>query len=93
MGYHRLSAQRWAPQDQHTASTYILSAIYSTIGEAAGLVLPWCNTEAMGLHLTENSAQVTRGKHCALLVNQAGWHLIVPRNITIVMLPAKCLEP
>ena len=58
--------------------------------------MPWCNTEAMGLHLTEISARVTPGKHCALLLDQAGWHttgrLVVPSNITIVPLPAKCPE-
>ena len=86
-----------APQDQRTASTYIFGAICPTTGEAAGLVLPWCNTEAMGLHLTEISARITPGKHGALLVDQAGWHLskhlVVPGNITIVKLPAKCPEP
>ncbi len=50
----------------------------------------------MGLHLAEISARVTPGKHCALLVDQAGWHiserLTVPSNITIVPLPAKCPE-
>ena len=62
----------------------------------AGLVLPWCNTEAMNLYLTEIAARVTPGRHCALLVDQAGWHLsdqlAVPPNITIVPLPAKCPE-
>ena len=62
----------------------------------AALVLPWCNTEAMGLHLAESTARVTPGKHCALLVDQADWHiserLTVPTNITIVPLPAKCPE-
>ncbi len=42
---------------------------------AGGLALPWCNTEAMSLHLAEISARVTPGKHCALLVDQAGWHI------------------
>jgi transposase len=60
------------------------------------LILPWCNTEAMDLHLAEIAARVTPGRHCALLVDQAGWHvsqkLIVPPNITIVPLPAKCPE-
>ena len=42
---------------------------------ALGLVLPWCNTEAMTLHLAEISAQVAPGRHAALLVDQAGWHL------------------
>ena len=58
--------------------------------------MPWCNTQAMGMHLAEISARVTPGKHCALLLDQAGWHttgrLAVPSNITIVPLPAKCPE-
>ena len=85
-----------APQDQRTASTYIFGAICPETGIAAGLVLPWCNTEAMGLHLAEIGARVTPGKHCVLLVDQAGWHtsdrLAIPLNITIVPLPAKCPE-
>ena len=60
-------------------------------------MLPWCNTAAMGLHLEAISAHVSPGKHCALLVDQPGWHtaqhLDVPGNITIVRLPAKCPEP
>ena len=48
----------------------------------------------MGLHLAEISARVTPGKHCVLLVYQAGWHiserLIMPANIAIVPLLAKC---
>ena len=50
----------------------------------------------MGLHLAEISTRVTPGKHCALLLDQAGWHiserLAVPSNITIVPLPPKCPE-
>ena len=50
----------------------------------------------MALHLAEIAKHVTPGKHCALLVDQAGWHmserLAVPANITIVPLPAKCPE-
>ena len=59
-------------------------------------MLPWCNTEAMTLHLAEISARVAPERHAALLVDQAGWHLserlVVPANITIVLLPAKCPE-
>jgi len=40
---------------------------------------------------------VTLCRHCALLVDQAGWHtserLVVSANITIVKLPPKCPEP
>ena len=50
----------------------------------------------MSLHLAAISADVAPGRHAALLVDQAGWHLSarleVPANITIVALPAKCPE-
>jgi len=82
-----------APHDQRTASTYIFGAICPKDGKAAGLILPWCNIEAMGLHLAAISAKVAPGRHAALLLDQAGWHmsdqLAVPSNITIVPLPAR----
>ena len=50
----------------------------------------------MNLHLAEIAKTVAPGAHVALLVDQAGWHLsgalVVPSNITIVPLPAKCPE-
>jgi len=50
----------------------------------------------MNLHLAEISARVAPGRHAALLMDQAGWHmsakLVVPNNITIVPLPPKCPE-
>ena len=50
----------------------------------------------MSLHLAEIATQVAPGGHAALLVDQAGWHLshalVVPPNITIMPLPAKCPE-
>ena len=50
----------------------------------------------MNLHLAAISADVAPGRHAALLLDQAGWHLssklIVPSNISIVPLPAKCPE-
>ena len=65
-------------------------------GKGATLILPWCNTEGMALHLKAISAAVASGRHAALLVDQAGWHLsaklCVPENITIVPLPARCPE-
>ena len=60
------------------------------------MILPWCNTAMMGLHLAAISADVAPGRHAVLLLDQAGWHLsaklIVPDNITIVPLPPKCPE-
>jgi transposase len=50
----------------------------------------------MNLHLAAISADIAPGRHAALLLDQAGWHLsaklVVPDNITIVPLPAKCPE-
>jgi len=85
-----------APQDQRTASTDIFGAICTEEGKGAGLILPWCNPETMALHLTAISAEVAPGRHAALLVDQAGWHLstklAVPGNVIIVPQPAKCPE-
>ena len=50
----------------------------------------------MNLQLAAISAKVAPGRHAALLLDQAGWHLtpqlVVPTNISIVPLPAKCPE-
>jgi putative transposase len=85
-----------APSDQRTASTYIFGAICPKQGKAVGLILPWCNTAMMNLHLAAISADVAPGCHALLLADQAGWHLsrklVVPHNITIVPLPPKCPE-
>ena len=68
-------------------ATDIFGAICPQEGKAAGLILPWCNIEAMNLHLAVISAKVTPGRHAVLLVDQAGWHmsvkLKVPAKITI----------
>ena len=97
-------ARRWArrgtrpsaSQDQRTASTYIFGAICPKDGKGAALVLPWCNTAAMTLHLAEIATTIAPGAHAALLVDQAGWHLshklVVPSNITLIPLPPKCPE-
>ena len=85
-----------APHDQRTASSYIFGAISPREGKAAGLVLPRCNTEAMGLQLAEVAAAVAPGAHAVLLLDQAGWHmsdrLVVPPSITLIPLPPKCPE-
>ena len=50
----------------------------------------------MNLHLAEIATQIAPGAHAALLVDQAGWHLsgllVMPPNITLIPLPAKCPE-
>jgi hypothetical protein len=103
IGQRNKITRRWArrgspsaPSDQRTASTYIFGAICPKEGKAVGLILPWCNTAMMNLHLAAISADVAPGRHAVLLLDQAGWHLsyklAVPHNITIVPLPPKCPE-
>src|SRR5476651_2159073 len=85
-----------APRDQRTASTYIFGAICPKQGKGAALILPFCNTDAMNLHLAEIAKAVAPGAHAVLLADQAGWHLsaglLIPANITILALPPKCPE-
>jgi hypothetical protein len=85
-----------APHDQRTKWTYIFGAICPAKGKGAGLILPFCNTHAMNLHLEEISLAVAPGAHAVLLPDQAGWHttpkLNVPKNITIVPLPSRAPE-
>ena len=111
IGQKNKTTRRWArrgtrpcaPQDQRTASTCIFGAICPKEGKAAALVLPWCDIEAMALHLAAISQKIEPGRHAALLLDQAGWHvsakLPVPEprksrcdfaDITIVPLPAQC---
>jgi hypothetical protein len=65
-------------------------------GKGAAVVLPFCNSAAMNVHLVEIAATVAPGKHAVLLLDQAGWHLsdqvAVPPNITLLPLPPKCPE-
>ena len=85
-----------APKDQRTASAYIFGAICPKDGNGAALVMPRCDSEAMSLHLAEISAEVAPGKIGVVLLDQAGWHmsskLVVPKNVVLVPLPAKCPE-
>ena len=83
-----------APKDQRTKSACIVGAICPELGKGAGLVLPFCNTQTMTLHLAEISLAFEPGAHGALLMDQAGWHMTgkleVPENISIVPLSPKC---
>jgi transposase len=85
-----------APHDQRTASTYIFGAICPARGVGAGLILPWCNSTTMALHLAEISQAVTPGAHAVVVLDQAGWHtsakLEVPTNISLLPLPPKSPE-
>lgn len=91
MGHTTLGAARPA----HGVDVYLRRYLPQD-GKAAGLILPWCNTQAMNLHLAEITAHVALGRHATLLMDQAGWHmsakLVMRSNNTIVPLPPKCPE-
>ena len=79
----------------HRAPTHCFELIFGAIcperGVGAGLVLPWCNSATMSLHLAEVSQAVSPGAHAVVLLDQAGWHtspkLNVPANISLLALP------
>src|SRR5271156_5718941 len=82
-----------APKDQRTRWAYIFGAICPQKGTCAGLVMPYCDSQAMSEHLKEISAQVEPGAHAVVLLDQAGWHisqaLRIPSNLTLLSLPSK----
>jgi transposase len=84
------------PADQRYESAYLFGAICPAKGKGAALALPHADTEAMQLHLDEISRSVARGAHAVLLLDRAGWHttghLAVPKNITLIFLPARAPE-
>ena len=104
MGQKNKITRRWArrgtrpraPRDQRTKSAYIFGAICPREGKGAGLVLPFCNTAAMALHLEEISRAVAPGAHAVVILDQAGWHttakLDLPDNITLLPLPSRSPE-
>jgi len=84
------------PADQRYKNAYLFGAICPALGKGAALMLPWSNTETMQMHLDEISRHVARKAHAAILMDRAGWHttsnLVVPKNITIILLPSKSPE-
>jgi hypothetical protein len=104
VGQKNKIARRWArrgtrpraPHDQRTSSAYIFGAICPAEGKGAALVLPRCDTQATSLHLAEIAQAVAPGAHAAVLMDRAGWHrakdLVVPDNLTLVLLPARAPE-
>ena len=58
---------------------------------AAGLALPFADTEAMNIHLAEIARTVVPGAHAVLVLDGAGWHrggeLNVPENMTLLEMP------
>jgi len=84
------------PADQRYKNAYLFGAICPAKGKGAAVMLPYADTEAMQLHLTEISRLVARKAHAVVLMDRAGWHttdkLKVPKNITIILLPSRSPE-
>ena len=80
-----------AKRDTRYQWSYIFGAVCPGRAVAAGLVLPFANTEAMNAHLTEIACTVAEGAHAVLVLDGAGWHgsaaLTVPDNISLLHLP------
>ncbi len=80
-----------APRDRRYAWAYLFGAVCPERAVGAGLVLPYADTEAMGLHLAEISREVTPGAHAVVVLDGAGWHdtpaLRTPENLTLLPLP------
>ena len=85
-----------AAHDQRTQSTYLFGAVCPELGTGAALVLPFCNSEAMQLHLNEIAGKVSPGAHAIVILDQAGWHgakeLKIPHNISLMPLPPRSPE-
>jgi DDE superfamily endonuclease len=81
----RTGSRPQAIHDQRTQSTYLFGPVCPEHRTGAALVLPFCNTEAMQLHLDEIAARVAGGAHAILILDQAGWHgakdLKIPSNL------------
>ena len=92
----RTGSRPRAIHDQRTQSTYLFGAVCPERGTGAALVLPFCNTEAMQLHLDEIAARITAGAHAILILDQAGWHgakdLKIPSNLSLLPLPPRAPE-
>lgn len=70
---------------------YIFGAACPARATAAGLVMPFADTEAMNAHRAEIARTVAPGAHAVRVLDGAGWHgsgnLIVPDNISLLTLP------
>ena len=84
------------PKDQRYENAYLFGAFCASRDAGVALIMPHADTAAMQLHIDEISRAVSPGAHALVLLDQAGWHttrkLKLPRNITLLPLPAACPE-
>ena len=74
---------------------YIYSAVNPISGDSFTLKLPYVDTVCMNVFLEEMSKEIGESE-AVVVMDGAGWHkskdLIVPKNITIKLLPPYCPE-
>ncbi|MCP4308260.1 MAG: IS630 family transposase, partial [bacterium] len=84
------------PLDQRYENAYLFGAICPERGTGAALTLPYCDTQAMNLHLQEIAQAVAPRAHALVVLDRAPWHragtLQVPENITLALLPPRSPE-
>lgn len=75
---------------------YVFSAVCPETGAASGLIAPNINTDTMNSFLGQLAAELPDDVHAAVVLDRAGWHtagaLVVPANLTLVLLPPKSPE-
>jgi hypothetical protein len=79
-------------RDNRHNSAYIFCAICPVRGVDVAMILAAANTEAMSMHLTKISIQVTDAHGALVVCGGAGWHqrgqkLQAPANISLLFLP------
>jgi transposase len=80
-----------ALRQQQFKYTYLFGAVCPERGVAAGLMLPYANTDTMRIHLEHISQSIPAGKHAVIILDRAGWHttkkLQLFTNLTLMPLP------
>lgn len=72
-------------------SAYLFGAVCPSQDQAAALILPNVNSDAMKDHLDEISKQVPAGRHGVVVLDRASWHttkkLSQFKNLSLLFLP------
>lgn len=89
----------WAPRGSRPTAVkqtryewvYLYAAVEPATGASVALQAPEVNTQTMSVYLGMVSAELGPKEHAVLIMDGAGWHkskrLVVPENITILILP------
>lgn len=80
----------YVTQQQIREYTYAFTAVCPETGDSCSLIMPYADTDAMGIFLETLSNQQCN-ERIILCMDKAGWHttkqLVIPNNIIIWFLP------